>query len=183
MHKHVRFWPYHVALWQKRGYAWPGRSWFPRSNPPVRSATWSLALQRKQDILNEFVKLRTRTRVSWCRRTGVELLVDKASDLFELLEVGGLQEWEEVPHVGLLSGHGGGSAGGGGGTCLTVSVLACLEDSWGPPTNTVSRHLCQFRTRFSSELWSTTLFAHTVTTKQQEEFAANGTSFGWSLNR
>lgn len=119
---------------------------------PVQQHGASLFKHNRKDVLNGFVKMRTRAHASWCRRTGVELLVDKASDLFELLEVGGLQEWEEVPHVGLLSGHGGGSAGGGGRTSLTVSVLACLEDSWGPPTNTVSRHLCRFRTRFSSEL-------------------------------
>lgn len=72
--------------------------------------------------------------------TSAELLVDMASDLFELVEVRGLQEWEEVPHTGLLPGHGDGSAGCGGSVSLAASVPTCLEDSWGPPTNTVSRH-------------------------------------------
>lgn len=66
-------------------------------------------------------------------RTSAELLVDEASDLIQLVEVGGLQEWEEVSHIGLLPGHGGGSAGGGGSVSFTVSVPACLEDSWGHP--------------------------------------------------
>lgn len=82
--------------------------------------------------------------------TSAKMLIDKASDLFKLLELRGLQEREEIPNVGLLPGHGGGgggSAGGGGRFSLTVSVPACLEDSWGPPTNTVSRHLCQLRIR------------------------------------
>lgn len=103
---------------------------------PVQQHGASLFKDNRNDILNEFVKMRTRTHVSWCRRTGVELLVDKASDLFELLEVGGLQEWEEVPHVGLLSGHGGGSAGGGGRTSLTQcqSWLAWRTPGVHPPT-------------------------------------------------
>lgn len=82
--------------------------------------------------------------------TGAELVVDEAPDLFELLEVGGLQEREEVPDVGLLPGHGG-SAGGGGRVSLTVSVPACLEDSWGPPTNTVSRHRWRVGTKTQSQ--------------------------------
>jgi len=48
------------------------------------------------------------------RPTRAELLVDEASDLVELLEVGGLEERQEVPHVGLLPGHGGGAGEGGG---------------------------------------------------------------------
>lgn len=31
------------------------------------------------------------------------------------MEVGGLQQWEEIPHVGLLPGHGSAGGGGGGG--------------------------------------------------------------------
>lgn len=34
-----------MALWPRRGYAWPGPSVFPGSSPPARSVTWNLALQ------------------------------------------------------------------------------------------------------------------------------------------
>lgn len=44
-------------------------------------------------------------------RTSTEVLIDETPDLIKLVEVGGLQEWEKVPHVGLLPGHDGASTG------------------------------------------------------------------------
>ncbi|TNN27395.1 hypothetical protein EYF80_062461 [Liparis tanakae] len=85
--------------------------------------------------------------LSRSRPTGAELLVDEASDLVQLLEVGGLEERQEVPHVGLLPGHGGGGGGVGveAASPSRCPSLTCLEDSWGPPTDTVSRHLYRKR--------------------------------------
>lgn len=47
--------PYRVALWLRTGYAWPGLSSFPESNPPARSAAWTLALQGRQEGTIELV--------------------------------------------------------------------------------------------------------------------------------
>lgn len=82
----------------------------------------------------------------WVSHTRAELLIDYAPDLLELVEVRGLQEWKEIPHVGLLPGHGDVSAGvvwwGFGGVRVeAVPFPPCLEHPWGRPP-LVSRHLC-----------------------------------------
>lgn len=88
--------------------------------------------------------------------TSAKVLIDKAFNLLQLSQVGGLQEMEEVPHVGrLLPGHGGSGGGGGSrslsrpeggreGSRSSLSKRPALPGGVpGPPANTVSRHHCR----------------------------------------
>lgn len=53
------------------------------------------------------------------------MLIDKAFNLLQFVDVGGFQEREEVPYVGLLSRH-----GDSGVPVVSLSVLLpCLEGS------------------------------------------------------
>lgn len=105
------------------------------------------------------------------------MLVDENSDLIKLVEVGGLQEWKKVPHVGLLPGHGGVSTGrvDGGAFWGCPSLLACLEHSWGHPPKqspgTSTSHQSQFThiyqnyflSRISSHMTTPTWLWETIT--------------------
>lgn len=108
-----------------------------------------------------------RTGSSTCN----EVLVDETFDFLKLLEIRGLQEREQVPHIKLFPGHAGGGGGGGGGGVKGVakvegrgfqmSLTLPAVRVPGPPTDAVSRHHCRHtQTPFLSNttlvIWSPT---------------------------
>lgn len=72
--------------------------------------------------------------------TCTEVFVDETFDFLKLLEIRGLQVWEQVAHVELFPGHGDGGVGGSGGIGGVAGVegrgfqvslfSACCQGPW-----------------------------------------------------